>query len=53
MEKFKWICPNCQQPQIETVDPIDGPFLTCTCEKCGKGFDQADVRQSEKVTAAR
>lgn len=45
MKTFNWTCPSCGCAQVETIDPDDGPFLTCTCEKCGKAFDQADVRK--------
>jgi ribosomal protein S27AE len=40
---LNWTCPTCGMSQVETIDPDDGPFLTCTCEKCGGGFMQDDV----------
>lgn len=40
---IKWICPACGQKHVDDIDEVDGPFLTCTCEKCGGGFDQREV----------
>jgi hypothetical protein len=43
MVKFKWTCPKCQLEQTDEVDPVLGPFITCTCSQCGGSFDQSRV----------
>lgn len=40
---IRWTCPKCGLMQVDEIDEVDGPFVTCTCERCGGGFDQRDV----------
>lgn len=49
IETFKWRCPNCHKEQTETIIETYGPFITCTCEQCGEGFDQDTVKNSIKI----
>lgn len=41
--KFTWTCPSCSTKQTDEIDVCDGPFLSCTCDGCGKSFDQETV----------
>ena len=43
LESYVWDCPACGLPNVENVLEIDGPFVTCTCEHCGRGFDRDKV----------
>lgn len=43
--KLKWLCPNCEYRNDDEIDPVDGPFLTCTCSECGKSFGQDTVKK--------
>jgi hypothetical protein len=45
---FVWQCPYCQTTMHDEIDPIDGPFFSCTCDKCGNAFDQLDVEKESR-----
>lgn len=40
-----WACPSCGTRNDDEIDPELGPFLTCTCDKCGHSFDQESVQK--------
>jgi hypothetical protein len=42
---FNWICPECQTVMHDDIDDELGPFVTCTCDGCGKAFDQDAVQE--------
>ena len=35
-----WTCPKCATVMHDDIDRDEGPFLTCTCDQCGRAFDQ-------------
>lgn len=45
-EQITWTCPDCAEVNHDELDPIYGPFTTCTCSNCGMAFDQ-DTLHSE------
>ena len=50
IERFIWDCPECGLPNEEIVLEQDGPFFTCTCEHCGRGFDRDRVTVTASAT---
>lgn len=46
----EWTCPNCQSPQVDTVHPQMGPFLSATCGECGNLFDDADLSENDRLS---
>jgi hypothetical protein len=51
----EWTCPRCAHFQHDSVHPIYGPFITCTCANCGKCFDDLslDAKSNASFEAAR
>lgn len=43
MTRMNWICPDCKTHNDDDIDPVYGPFVTCTCDNCGHSFDQESV----------
>lgn len=39
----EWTCPGCSYFQHDSVHIYDGPWISCTCEKCGEAFDDDDL----------
>ena len=37
---FEWTCPECGVRQTDSVNAIQGPFLSLTCELCEKSFEE-------------
>lgn len=44
---LRWLCSNCGKRNDDEVDPVYGPFLTCTCDDCGRSFNQDTVQKVE------
>lgn len=44
-----WKCPSCQHIQNDSVHPIDGPWVSCICGECGKGFEDADLDERSRA----
>lgn len=40
---INWDCPACTTTNHDDIDDELGPFLTVTCDNCGKVFDQDAV----------
>ena len=40
---FSWFCPSCDAENHDEIDPVDGPFFTCTCGNCSHAFGQDEV----------
>lgn len=41
---LRWIC-ECGERNDDEIDPVYGPFFSCTCGGCGKAFDQNAVQK--------
>ena len=50
-----WVCPDCGHSQSDSVHPTLGPFLSCTCGKCGRVFsdEQLDAESLSNWSEAR
>jgi hypothetical protein len=39
----KWVCPGCGYCQADSVHPVYGPWVSCTCEECGEAFSDESL----------
>lgn len=51
----EWQCPGCGRLQCDTLHPTLGPFISCTCDGCGKSWnnEQLDERSRGRWEDAR
>jgi transposase-like protein len=45
-QRIQWVCPHCKAANDDEIDPVYGPFHSCTCDGCGKSFDQSEVQRA-------
>lgn len=50
-----WGCPSCGHEQQDTVHPVRGPWISCTCGNCGRAFsdEQLDEQSRDSWEDAR
>ena len=50
-----WKCPACKHVNKDSVSPVYGPFISCTCATCGRTShdDQLDTVSVASLETAR